>query len=297
MRLIRSLARRVTPWMRHRVGFATFDHLRHLHKWPLSTSPLRDAEKGASVFVEPHYDDVVFSCGGTVSALRRAGREVHLASVFTGAPTGPLSPLARTVHATWKDETTAPYDRRRNEAARVARDMGVSHHQLNFPEVIYRDVPMEGIPDIFDPTISVEADPVVGALAASLEGLLDRVQPAVLFLPFAIGAHYDHRVVVAAAERLSLQGPGAPTVWWYEDFPYVANPARAAAHREQGPDREGFALVDVTDTFEDRVRWAAMYEQQCQVLFGTDEGLRSRMHDYAASVGAPDRPHERFWKI
>ena len=293
--MIPSLTRRVTPWMRRCVGFSTFDHFREL-RWPLSADPLTDAENGPVVFVEPHYDDAVFSCGGTISALRAADREVHLVSVFTGAPSRVPSALAQAIHATWPEDGPTAYARRRREAEEVARAMDVEAHALGIPEVIYRNVPLGAIDDIFDPTVPVETDPAVDGVAGRLRDVLAQLRPAALVLPLGIGHHYDHRVVAAAARRLAPRRGEEPAMWWYEDFPYVANPVRADAHREQGPPREGFALVDVTRTFDDRVRWAAMYEQQFEVLFGTLEQLRSRMYEYAASVGSPDRPHERFWK-
>lgn len=242
---------------------------------------MADAERGPVVFVEPHYDDAVFSCGGTISALREAGREVHLVSVFTGAPSRVPSDPARAIHATGPEDGPTSYARRRREAAKVARAMDVEAHALGIPEVIYRDVPLRTIEEIFAPTVPVQADPAVERVAAGLETLMDRLRPAALILPLGIGHYYDHRVVGAAARCLSHRDGAETALWWYEDFPYVANPIRAAAHRRDGPHRDGFALVDVTRTFDTRVRWAAMYEQQFGVLFGTLEQLRSRMPFWA----------------
>jgi len=293
-----STARAVKAFLRRLIGFAAFDSLYQYRQWPVWEDPLKDAQEGPAVFVEPHYDDVVFSCGGTVSALRAAGQDLHLVSVFTGAPSGPLSPLAEKVHETWEEDGAShPYELRRREAAQIVRDIGVQHHELDLPEVIYRDGPFRQIGDIFDPTVPVDRDPLIPVLADALAPILDRIQPAVLFLPSGIGFHYDHRVVRAAWQRLSGRSGDAPAVWWYEDFPYVTNPSHFVRYRMHVEPPRGFALVDVTDTFEDRVRWAAMYDQQCRALFGTPDKLRTRMYTYSARVGTPDRPHERFWTL
>jgi hypothetical protein len=37
---------------------------------------------GPALFIQPHYDDVPLSCGGTVALLARSGHEPHMVTVF-----------------------------------------------------------------------------------------------------------------------------------------------------------------------------------------------------------------------
>src|SRR5438876_1587513 len=57
------------------------------------------------VFVEPHFDDVALSCGGTVHALASRGERVLVVTVFAGNPgVGTrVTDFAAGQHARWGD--------------------------------------------------------------------------------------------------------------------------------------------------------------------------------------------------
>jgi GlcNAc-PI de-N-acetylase len=57
---------------------------------------------GASVFVSPHFDDVVLSCGATVAKLTESGARPTVVTVFGGEITDEvLSGFARWKHSRW----------------------------------------------------------------------------------------------------------------------------------------------------------------------------------------------------
>ena len=54
------------------------------------------------IFLSPHFDDAVYSCGGTIGVQVSDGLRPLVITVFGGAPTSPLqlSPFAANIHRT-----------------------------------------------------------------------------------------------------------------------------------------------------------------------------------------------------
>ena len=74
------------------------------------------------IYLSPHLDDAVFSCGGRIALQVRAGRRVWVVTVCAGSPGGPLSDYAQVLHTYWGlAETDAPAARREEDRAALAR--------------------------------------------------------------------------------------------------------------------------------------------------------------------------------
>ena len=72
------------------------------------------------VFLSPHMDDAVLSCGGTIHRLNRRKVPVEVVTVFTGSPTGELSPLAKWMHNAWGLPYNAVVYRREEDRQAIA---------------------------------------------------------------------------------------------------------------------------------------------------------------------------------
>ena len=96
---------------------------------------------GPALFIQPHYDDVPLSCGGTVALLASGGHEPHMVTVFASE----LLPQMVGEFAAWKHERwklTDPdqvLEARRAEDAAAARALGCAVRWLGLPDAIYRD--------------------------------------------------------------------------------------------------------------------------------------------------------------
>jgi len=54
------------------------------------------------VFLSPHLDDAVLSCGGFIFELIQKGERVEICTICAGdPPPGELSPLAEMLHQRW----------------------------------------------------------------------------------------------------------------------------------------------------------------------------------------------------
>ncbi len=170
------------------------------------------------IYLSPHLDDVVFSCGGLLWEQAIAGQKVSVWTICAGdAPAGPISPFAQSLHTRWQSVQDSVAQRRSEDLA-ACRLLNVAYRHFPIPDCIYRRNPRNGVHlytsegALFGPL-----DPSEAGLPAHVSHLLDRVlSPQVrLICPLALGGHVDHRLVRAAAGKLSRP------LWYYADFPYL----------------------------------------------------------------------------
>lgn len=195
------------------------------------------------VYLSPHPDDVVLSCGGLVWEQVRAG---HPASVWTicagDPPSGTLSPFARSLHQRWQTSDQA-FEQRRAEDVASCEILGASWEHFSLPDCIYR-ADEKGVflydseESLFGPLHPAE-ERRVAELAVELSR---RLPPAAdLVCPLGLGGHVDHYLARRAAERAALF-TGA-RLWYYADYPYVQQmPEFAADLRQAGWQAVGFPL-------------------------------------------------------
>ena len=173
------------------------------------------------IYLSPHLDDAVLSCGGMIYAQVQAGERVEICTLFAGDPPGRrLPPFARQLHQRWQTGPEAAAQRRAEDAAACAI-LGASYRHLPYPDCIYRTLPGSGQPlirgedDLF--RSSLEREPqlrqqLTGWLAQNLPA------PARLVGPLAVGGHADHRLARAALEALDRP------LCYYPDYPYTRQP-------------------------------------------------------------------------
>jgi LmbE family N-acetylglucosaminyl deacetylase len=184
--------------------------------------------------IAPHPDDETLGMGGTIARFSREGHDVVVA-IMTGH--GRDSP-----HPLWPREH---WDGIREEAAQA-------HTLLGVRETIYCEVPAVAV-----------ADQPVWQLNAISAGVVRDVQPEMLFVPFPLDLHKDHREIfhsVSVTWRpMSELGRRIREVYSYEvlsethlSFPYV----------EQAFNPN--LWIDVSSTLEAKLEAARAFKSQLQ---------------------------------
>lgn len=170
------------------------------------------------VYLSPHFDDVVLSCGGLVWEQVQAGHSVQIWTVCAGVPPAgaPFSPFARALHERWQTGPEAALVRRKEDEA-AAQVLGAGTEYYHLPDCIYRRLPdgsflVNGEDDLWQP-LHPQERPASAALAG---WIARRVEPGdQLVAPMTLGSHVDHHLVRAAAEAV-----GRPLAY-YADYPYT----------------------------------------------------------------------------
>ncbi len=224
------------------------------------------------IYLSPHFDDVVLSCGGMIAEQTRRGERVEIWTVCGGFPDPrrPLPPFARQMHAELGVGANLVSLRRAEDRAACAL-IGASVRHGTLPDCIYRYLP-DGTPLIQrGEDLWLPVHPAEGALIRRLRGNWARRLPrgANVVVPLSYGNHVDHRLTRAAAE--GLRRP----LWYYADFPY------AQWHNlplEAGLPPERILRVEVGA--EALARWQdaiAAYTSQVDRLFGSEAGMREQV--------------------
>jgi len=250
------------------------------------------------VYLSPHFDDAIFSCGGLIWEQVQQGDNVQIWTICAGdIPPGDLSPFAESLHQRWQTGREA-IAIRKSEDKRACERVGADFRHFNYPDCIYRRAPSvvvaeENDEDANDPAMTVNA--VEGYLYQSDEELFGPINPleagliqnlahrlaellpeqVELVCPLAIGGHVDHRLTRAAAESSGRR------LWYYADVPYVL---KDALPLEQLP-LQGFTRRPFEITAAGTAAWveaAAMYASQISTFWEDQADMQASLQAYQA---------------
>jgi LmbE family N-acetylglucosaminyl deacetylase len=182
--------------------------------------------------VAPHADDETLGAGGTIARHAREGDDVHVAVVTGHGDNGqhPIWPPSR-------------WEKTRAGARAACRLLGVTDLQFEeVPAALVADQP------------GWQLNKVTGAI-------VERVQPDVLYVPFPMDLHKDHREVfhsLSVAWRASSPtGARIREIYCYE--------VQSETHWNVPYVEQGFlptSWVDIGDTLEAKLQALACYENQ-----------------------------------
>ncbi len=248
------------------------------------------------LYLSPHLDDAVLSCGGLISRQVRAGETVTVLTLFAGDPPPAMhTAFAARLARGWANE--AAYVAARQAEDREAVELlGAAIVHWPYPDCIYRQHPGGGAlyvdsAGIFGEIHPYERAAFVGELAVRLQALVDGLRPAVVYVPLGAGHHVDHYLTQWAARRLTLRGA---RLRFYEDYPYSERPALLEWALSLGHWRSELELMDVA-ALEAKIAALSCYRTQVAGLFDGEEAMPQRVKAYAHGVAA-DGPAERFWQ-
>jgi LmbE family N-acetylglucosaminyl deacetylase len=185
-------------------------------------------EKHSFLFISPHLDDAVFSCGGYIGKLRALGFPVSVLTLFSGSPTDKLSLLARALHVDWNLPRDAAAIRREEDRQALAM-LGAEAVHAGFLDCIYRRDRMSGKPvytrlgQILGQE-TVEETQLVEEIAQYLEKILQEGAYQHTLAPLELGGHVDHLITHAAARMAQSRYPQT-RFYSYEDLPYAIKDA------------------------------------------------------------------------
>lgn len=168
------------------------------------------------LFLSPHYDDAVYSCGGTIYELAQKGEKVQILTIMAGVPTLPLpeTPILKSLRERWDlgdDEVL----KRRKEDETAAKIVGAKTRYLNIPDCIYRLHEGQALYPTEEALWGAvhPNDPAHGVLET-----LDFGDASLIYAPLGVGRHVDHQLVRDWALKLQAEGR---EIRFYQDYPYM----------------------------------------------------------------------------
>jgi len=232
------------------------------------------------LYLSPHLDDAVYSCGGLIAQQTVQGERVTVLTIYAGdPPAGGRSALAVELEERWGG-SASPVAARREEDVQACTFLGASYAHLEFPDAIYRHGP-DGAP------IYITEEALFGDVHESEEVLLRRIAQEIgracagvdrAYCPLGVGGHVDHRLVRKAAETLGRE------LWYYQEFPY-------AARDHPLPDDLGWLAgqqitVSLSDAAVDAwVEAILCYRSQISTFWDDTAQLARELNEYLETAG------------
>jgi LmbE family N-acetylglucosaminyl deacetylase len=243
-----------------------------------------------ALYLSPHLDDAVLSCGGQIAQQTATGLPVLIVTLMAGDPPArPLSAFAQKLHDRWQlDAATAVAARRAEDTAACDLLQADTQH-LDIPDCIYRADPATGTAfyngdgDIFGPI-----HPADKQLAAELATRFAQLPTAeTIYIPLTVGHHVDHQLTRLAAELWPTRTP----IFYYEDYPYARREGAVTAALGD-PDPWQARVIPLTaEALTRKCAAIAAYQSQVSTFFRDTADLEAQVGDYAAQVGG-----ERLWQ-
>lgn len=228
-----------------------------------------------NLFLSPHYDDAIYSCGGTISSLTAAGEPVTVLTICAGMPpSDTLSPFAQQLHQRWGAADAAAVQAmvtlRRTEDEAALGIVAADGAYFDVPDCIYRqdkagqrwlyadEQALFGTLHRGEEELIAE----IGRKLADYVAQLAHRSDVNVFAPLAIGNHVDHQLVRRAAEY----GLGAETLTYYQDYPYVLNREQIVPYERAADWKAHIIKLDDTAIMQ-KVAAVAAYASQISTFW------------------------------
>jgi LmbE family N-acetylglucosaminyl deacetylase len=241
----------------------------------------------SAVYLSPHMDDAVLSCGGAIAARVVRGERVVVVTMCTCQP-GYVSRYAEAHHrdSALSNEEAVPVRRREDQAAMHL--LGAEYLWLGMQDAIYR------LPESYNSDEALfgvlrDEEVMVNTLISALLKVFSGCREAILYAPLAVGSHVDHQLARFGARSLEKAGL---CVGYYEDIPYVLN---------DGALERGLASVFDTpyaaSTRAERIPIAETLEKKMAAIrcYASQVDDLAPIRRYAYTVSDNGTPAERVW--
>ena len=233
------------------------------------------------IYLAPHLDDAVLSCGGIIWEQVQEGNRVEIWTICAGdPPPGPLSAFAQAIQKRWQGEEESPSARRR-EDINACRQVGAVYRHFDLPDVIYRWLPddeavIQKNDDLWLPYQQAE-EPLVEWMRQTFTANLPKGE-VTLVSPLTIGGHSDHRLVRAAAEQ------SEQILMYYADVPYAIQQAQQLAVFTKGM-QIGYSHPVSPDALLAWQEGVAAYSSQVKNFWSTRAELDAALEQYRREPG------------
>lgn len=265
-----------------------------------------------AIYLSPHLDDVVLSCGGRIHQQSRAGRRILVITVFAGIPERyGITAFTRELEARWGGTDDAIAVRRREDMAALDVLAATGQH-LDWPDCVYRGAPVgDGWAPSSDTAYYPTEESIFGEihpeeenwhqqLVAALVPHLTTSPSAEWYAPLAVGHHVDHLLVRRAAIALQTRGIDMA---YYEDYPYAGDQgaiARAQSPWETTCWRQKVHPLDES-AVRAKVQAIACHRSQISTFWPNLEAMAQAVREQALCVGRGHGDHghlaEAYWRL
>lgn len=250
------------------------------------------------VFISPHFDDGIFSCGGTAHRLTAAGHAVTIMTIMGGLYQGELpdTPILADLHRRWS-AGDSPLRSRQIEDENASNSIGVDFMHVPLPDCVYR---IAGDLALYPSEESLfgEVHPADYA-PRLLKGIqIPELETAArIYLPLGVGHHVDHQIAREWGMSQARDIPDRAALRFYAEFPYLnADDATESALQAFGlPLEPADARLSESD-IRAKINAIACYESQISTFWSSLAAMEADVRRAFTDPQSGDYV-ERFWKV
>ena len=164
------------------------------------------------IFLSPHLDDAVASCGGTIAKLVYEREDVLVVTIYTRQPD--LKSLSK------KFQKFAIYDQRKKEEQVALDKLSADYKWLDIEERAYRTPLIKKPTDVFKINLSEGLKQFINIseIQAELEKIFEKNPKSKIYSPLGIGNHFDHVEVFLASLMYMVDNSLFDNFLFYVDF-------------------------------------------------------------------------------
>ncbi len=235
------------------------------------------------IYLSPHLDDAIYSCGGRIFNQRRSNQAVRIITLCAGRPDeSQLSPFAQEYHRAWGSPSDPVGMRLEEDRCALARWKIKGIYWPTLDSIYRRLGNAPAYPDrqaLFSPPLPHEAHNLLVEWLRCWYALDLHPSEVQIHAPLAAGRHVDHVLANRFARLLENQGW---TVWYYEDFPHAYDRVTLDAALST------FGQVmwkTHTEKIDLTAKLVAMldYSSQVEMIFGNVENLKAQVRAFTAA--------------
>jgi LmbE family N-acetylglucosaminyl deacetylase len=249
---------------------------------------------GTFVFISPHLDDVIFSCGEFISKLSKEKKDILVITVFSGKPIRKVSNLAKNFHNLWGLNSKA-VEIRKIEDENAMKLFGIKYYYIDEMECIYRfdnnsNYIYFNVEDITSNKYKIENN-TIERIKNRLYERLNTLDIGNIFVPLGIGRHVDHIIVRKCVEEIFKNNS---SIYYYEDIPYVHlnNDLKWKPELINGLDSKIFEIAE--DDWILKLNGIKCYESQISISWGNIENAKNTLSEFSMKY-LKDNRSIRFW--
>lgn len=236
-----------------------------------------------AVFLSPHLDDAIWSCGGLIAKLTSENKQVLIVTFFTQARDKPISRDGiRFVNLCGFSVPSTLFSARQQEDITSCKLLKSHFQHLGYCDALFRHQPSRfstiipqhslsypSLPRVFSGKLSVFDNKVLlNQLVSSIHTVLEvnGKNSTSLYSPLGIGNHVDHLLLYKAATAIHRR------ITYWADAPYSAS----RVHVQQRLKYLNYTFKVCTNRLSDHHKYmkfvaCQMYESQIKLLSKGDK--------------------------
>lgn len=176
------------------------------------------------IFLSPHPDDGIFSCGGLITKLVNQGNEVQVITIYSVMPSAENIPPKLRKYIDYSDVL--------EEDKAALSFLGAKYHHKGILSSVFIDPEKTFKPvQIFKaPKQKMKGFKNLNTIKNEIAEIISKTPRPIIYIPFGIGNHIDHMEIFFAAMRYLAEGGNPRLFRFYEDNYAMSGPGMRKKH-------------------------------------------------------------------